>query len=820
MPFKKNRPVSRSSRDATEIKNLSQLYETVDASQVKTFADLPLSSYTQDALKEADFTEPTEIQRESVLLALRGLDVLGAAKTGSGKTLAFVVPLLERLYASRWSREMGLGALVITPTRELAYQIFETLRKVGKNHDFSAGLVIGGKDIKYETERLATCNIVICTPGRLLQHMDENPQFDASQVQILVLDEADRCLDMGFAPTMNAIMENLPTRETSGRQTLLFSATQTRSVKDLARLSLNEPVYVSVHEHSAHATPDQLAQNYIVCDLEDKVNMMWSFVKSHKRKKMLVFVQSCKQAKYLTELFKRLRCGTAVIGLYGTLHQLRRMAIYDEFCQRDQAVMFATDIAARGLDFPSVDWVVQYDCPEDATTYLHRVGRTARNAAVGQSLLVLLPNEEPGMAQQLRAHKIPIEKIEVNPKKMSDIQRKIQAHLASDTALKESAQRAFQSYLKSVFLLKNKHVFDVLKLDTAKFANSLGLAVPPRVRFLQRQLKNKEGANGSGESSAKQPQSKEQQEQEEEKPSKPNNNVTRLVSDSEDEDGEDDVLTMKRKDHEIELGEGEGHEDDLGDLEGQSMKKGNQVITKAALAKKVLKKNIRANQQIHFDEETGEGVDADAKLTGVKQSKEGKDYEKGEMEGERGGGGGGIDIAQAKAVLKAEDKFDRQMEKQRVRQRKLEEKRKLKEAKLKRRKGEQTEATGSGEEGESESEGEEPNLDWLPDPDKIYGKEKQGDESSDENNGDDSGDEDDDDVTSSSDESDDETKRRSSSKMETSQKRKWKPPKKQSKTSGGAKKMKRSEDNDDVTSTVGKLDVKSAEELALQLLKS
>ena len=138
-------------------------------------------------------------------------------------------------------------------------------------HYSSAGLVIGGKDIHYESKRLATCNIIICTPGRLLQHMDENPQFDASGVQMLVLDEADRCLDMGFAPTMNAIMENLPTRDSSGRQTLLFSATQTRSVKDLARLSLDQPVYVSVHEHATNATPDQLSQNLMVCELNQKV---------------------------------------------------------------------------------------------------------------------------------------------------------------------------------------------------------------------------------------------------------------------------------------------------------------------------------------------------------------------------------------------------------------------------------------------------------------------------------------------------------------------------------------------------------------------
>ena len=228
---------------------------------------------TQKGLEEVDFTEPTEIQSESLPLSLQGQDVLGAAKTGSGKTLAFLIPILERLFCQQWSRDDGLGALVISPTRELAQQTFQTLQKVGKHHDFSAGLVIGGTDHLTEAKMMSTCNIVICTPGRLLHHMDENSEFDAVNLQvistalsvylcsnkkanffsfllenqILVLDEADRILEMSFSSQMNAIIANLP----SERQTLLFSATQTKSVQDLARLSLKNPLYVSVHEHAS-----------------------------------------------------------------------------------------------------------------------------------------------------------------------------------------------------------------------------------------------------------------------------------------------------------------------------------------------------------------------------------------------------------------------------------------------------------------------------------------------------------------------------------------------------------------------------------------
>ena len=152
---------------------------------MSNFNDYPLSDATKKALEENEFVTPTEIQKETLIYSFQNKDILGAAKTGSGKTLAFLIPLLEKLFCLKWTPTDGLGALVITPTRELAYQIFETLRKIGKYHDFSAGLVIGGKDLKFETNRLATCNIIICTPGRILQHMDENPNFNPSSMKLL-----------------------------------------------------------------------------------------------------------------------------------------------------------------------------------------------------------------------------------------------------------------------------------------------------------------------------------------------------------------------------------------------------------------------------------------------------------------------------------------------------------------------------------------------------------------------------------------------------------------------------------------------------------
>ena len=220
--------------------------------------------------------EMTDIQQKSIMYSLARRDLLGAAKTGSGKTLAFLIPVLEILFREQWSGMDGLGALIVSPTRELAVQIFTVLKRIGKEHSFSAGLIIGGKDVNIEQERISRMNIIVCTPGRLLQHMDQTPDFNYDNLKVLVLDEADRILDMGFSVTVNAILDNLPKE----RQTLLFSATQTKSVKDLARLSLSDPEYIAVHEKAETSTPAQLHQHYIEVELPDKLDLLFSFYKS------------------------------------------------------------------------------------------------------------------------------------------------------------------------------------------------------------------------------------------------------------------------------------------------------------------------------------------------------------------------------------------------------------------------------------------------------------------------------------------------------------------------------------------------------------
>ncbi|KAK9804535.1 hypothetical protein WJX73_005527 [Symbiochloris irregularis] len=410
---------------------------------------------------------------------------------GSGKTLTFLLPVLEKLFRLRWGGMDGLGALIISPTRELALQIFDELRKVGKHQDLSAGLLIGGKNVKQEKLHINSMNIIICTPGRLLQHMDETPGFDCSQLQVLVLDEADRILDMGFSATLDAIVQNLPSPPQ--RQTLLFSATQTKSVKALARLSLRDPEYIAVHADAAAPTPVKLRQAYVVCELQHKTSLLWAFIKAHLSAKVLVFVSTCKQAQVLHEAFRRLRPGAPLRSLHGNQKQRKRMAIFYDFCQaKSGMVLIATDIAARGLDFPALDWVVQLDCPEDSAAYIHRVGRTARYVSEGRSLLVLLPSEAEPMKAALAAAKVALRPTSVNAIAASQqLTPAMQALLSKTPELKDLAQRAVVAYVRSVFLQPKKDVFDVRALPLEEFALSLGLPTLPRMRFLSRQSSGK-----------------------------------------------------------------------------------------------------------------------------------------------------------------------------------------------------------------------------------------------------------------------------------------------------------------------------------------
>ncbi|KXT09515.1 hypothetical protein AC579_7191 [Pseudocercospora musae] len=472
-------------REDVDVEKLEQLVRELDVQTTKhsSFTDLPLSEPTKAGLKTAHFSSLTDIQAKAIPLALKGKDVLGAAKTGSGKTLAFLIPVLENLYRTQCiGGDAGLGALIITPTRELAIQIFEVLRTVGGHgHFFAAGLVIGGKHLRDEQDALPRMNIVVCTPGRILQHLSETATFNVDSLQMLVLDEADRVLDMGFKQTLDAIIEYLPKQ----RQTLLFSATQSKRVSDLARLSLQDPEYIAVHEAAQSATPKGLQQNYVITPLPEKLDALWSFIQSAKKSKIVVFFSTTKQVRFVYESFRHMQPGIPLLQLFGRKKQTARLETTEKFSKAKYSCLFTTDVVARGIDFPAVDWVVQVDCPEDAETYIHRVGRTARYEREGRAVMFLDPSEEEGMLTRLEQKKVPIERINIRNKKKTSIQNQLQKQCFEDVQLKDLGRKAFISYVKALHYQKDKEIFNLEKYKLEEYASSMGLPGAPRIKYLK-----------------------------------------------------------------------------------------------------------------------------------------------------------------------------------------------------------------------------------------------------------------------------------------------------------------------------------------------
>jgi ATP-dependent RNA helicase DDX18/HAS1 len=393
------------------------------------FADLKLSERTMKAIEGMGFETMTEIQQRAIPPLLAGKDVLGAAKTGSGKTLAFLIPAVEMLSSLRFKPRNGTGVIVVSPTRELALQIFGVARELMENHSQTFGIVIGGANRRAEAEKLAKgVNLLVATPGRLLDHLQNTKDFVVKNLRTLVIDEADRILEVGFEDEMRQIVKMLPKEN---RQTMLFSATQTTKVEDLARISLRPgPLYINVDYRKEHSTVDSLEQGFVVVESDLRFRLLFTFLKKHQKKKIIVFLSSCNCVDYFSELLNYI--DLPVLALHGKQKQQKRTNTFFEFCNAEHGTLVCTDVAARGLDIPAVDWILQVDPPDDPRDYIHRVGRTARGSnAKGRSLIFLQPSEA-GFLKHLREARVPLVEFELPEKKLMNIQSQLEKLIASN----------------------------------------------------------------------------------------------------------------------------------------------------------------------------------------------------------------------------------------------------------------------------------------------------------------------------------------------------------------------------------------------------
>ncbi|PSN71938.1 ATP-dependent RNA helicase HAS1 [Corynespora cassiicola Philippines] len=447
---------------------------------VEKFTDLNLSERTLEAIKGMGFETMTEIQRKSIPPMMAGRDVLGAAKTGSGKTLAFLIPAVEMLSAMRFKPRNGTGVIIVSPTRELALQIFGVARELMEKHSQTYGICIGGANRRSEAEKLVKgVNLLVATPGRLLDHLHNTQGFVFKNVKTLVIDEADRILEVGFEDEMRSIVKILDSAS-SERQTALFSATQTTKVEDLARISLRPgPLYINVDYRKEHSTVEGLEQGYVICDSDTRFRLLFSFLKKHQKKKVIVFLSSCNSVKFYAELLNYI--DLPVLELHGKLKQQVRTNRFFEFCNAASGTLICTDVAARGLDIPEVDWVIQFDPPDDPRDYIHRVGRTARGSnGKGRSLMFLLPSEV-GFLKLLKEARVPLVEFELPANKILNIQSQLESLIQKNYYLNKSAKDGFRAYLQAYASHSLRSVFNYNNLDLVKVAKSFGFNTPPRI---------------------------------------------------------------------------------------------------------------------------------------------------------------------------------------------------------------------------------------------------------------------------------------------------------------------------------------------------
>ncbi|XP_015187123.1 PREDICTED: probable ATP-dependent RNA helicase DDX55 homolog [Polistes dominula] len=452
--------------------------------------DVALSKPVLETLEELKFQTMTPVQAACIPLLLKGKDVAAEAVTGSGKTLAFLIPLLEILQrrADKW-KSTEIGAVIITPTRELAVQISEVLGNFLKKLSLLKQVIlVGGTTINEDVEKLKDgANIIIATPGRLEDMLSNCKSINLTKrfksLEILVLDEADRLLDLGFSKTLDTILSYLPRL----RRTGLFSATQTKELQQLIRAGLRNPAFVSVKEKANISTPSSLTNNYIVVQAENKLATMMSFIQEKgSHLKYMIFLSTCACVDYFSHVIQTMLSKTRVLALHGKMKK-KRYKIFDEFRSMEGGILICTDVMARGIDILEVDWVLQYDPPSTASNFVHRCGRTARIGHQGSALLFLLKNEDAYVDFIKRNQKVDVQEMKLQVS--SDMARKCLQMMRNlqlkDRQIFDKANRAFVSYVQAY----NKHecslILRLKDIDLGSLAIGFGLLKMPRMPELK-----------------------------------------------------------------------------------------------------------------------------------------------------------------------------------------------------------------------------------------------------------------------------------------------------------------------------------------------
>jgi len=385
-----------------------------------TFAELGVTDALCEACTALGFKTPTAIQAESIPIALSGKDIIGLAETGSGKTAAFALPILQALL----DEPQPMFGLIMAPTRELAYQISQQFEALGSLISVRCVVIVGGMDMVPQAIALAKKpHIIVATPGRLLDHLENTKGFSLRQLKYLVMDEADRLLDLDFGPILDKILQVLP-RE---RKTMLFSATMSTKLDSLTRAALRNPVRVSIST-SSYQTVKNLLQQYLFIPHKYKDVYLIHLLHEFAGQTCILFTRTVNETQRLAFLLRAL--GRSAIPLHGQMNQSARLGALNKFRAGTRDILVATDVAARGLDIPSVDLVLNFDLPPDSKTYVHRVGRTARAGKSGVAISMVTQYDieiyqriERALGKKLEEHATERDEVMVFSARVEDAKR-------------------------------------------------------------------------------------------------------------------------------------------------------------------------------------------------------------------------------------------------------------------------------------------------------------------------------------------------------------------------------------------------------------
>ena len=440
-------------------------------------------------LSQFRFTKMTPVQAACIPRMLSHKDVAAEAVTGSGKTLAFLVPALQIVLRREDPlKKYEIYGMILSPTRELACQIYDVLQVLLKElPDITTMLMVGGSSVNQDLKSYENdgAHIIIGTPGRICDAFTQMRKSKVSmalgckQLEILILDEADRLLELGFSDSINTILAHLPKQ----RRTGLFSATQTSDVINLIRAGLRNPVLVKVKEEgvdeSNSRAPAQLSNYYMLCDVDKKFSVLMSLLKQ-KRQKVLVFFATCACVDYFQKVLSSLLPESYILAIHGKMKN-KRKRIFEQFRDLKSGILLCTDLMCRGIDIPEVDWVIQFDPPSQAESFVHRCGRTARAGSQGSALLMLLPQEEDYVRFIELNQRVSLQKMEFPKEEVTSVIQKMRKMQLKDREVMDKANRAFVSFIQ----FYKKHVCTVLfklsNLNLGLLAMSYGLLKMPKM---------------------------------------------------------------------------------------------------------------------------------------------------------------------------------------------------------------------------------------------------------------------------------------------------------------------------------------------------